>query len=159
MGTTYSHSMASFENIQQLLLSTNSSSPPSLFSSPPLFSSTPSTHSHPILIHTMRLPYSHCCIATTLSPESEETYVNHMLNSSLFTTPIFIYGLNCNDTSVINKAEQLKELGFTKVTIYLGGMFEWLMLQDIYGKEHFPTTCREPDLLKYKPRAVPPSIK
>jgi hypothetical protein len=88
---------------------------------------------------------------STLSPEIEETTVNQMLSSSLFMTPIFIYGLNCNDASVISKATQLKELGFNKVTIYLGGMFEWLMLQDIYGKEHFPTTCREPDLLKYKP--------
>ena len=30
-------------------------------------------------------------------------------------------------------------------------MFEWLLLQDIYGTELFPTTTKEVDLLKYKP--------
>ena len=30
-------------------------------------------------------------------------------------------------------------------------MFEWLMLQEIYGEENFPTTTRLLDLLKYKP--------
>jgi hypothetical protein len=29
-------------------------------------------------------------------------------------------------------------------------MFEWLLLQDIYGKELFPTTKKELDLLRYK---------
>ena len=29
-------------------------------------------------------------------------------------------------------------------------MFEWLMLQDIYGRDMFPTTKKEQDLLKYK---------
>jgi hypothetical protein len=30
-------------------------------------------------------------------------------------------------------------------------MFEWLLLQDIYGAAEFPTTKKELDLLKYKP--------
>ena len=33
-------------------------------------------------------------------------------------------------------------------------MFEWLMLQDIYGEKEFPTTKRELDILKYKPHKV-----
>ena len=33
-------------------------------------------------------------------------------------------------------------------------MFEWLMLQDIYGDNEFPTTKKELDFLKYKPVKV-----
>jgi hypothetical protein len=33
----------------------------------------------------------------------------------------------------------------------MGGIFEWLMLQDIYGEEMFPTNKKELDILKYKP--------
>jgi hypothetical protein len=36
----------------------------------------------------------------------------------------------------------------------MGGLFEWLMLQDIYGKELFPTTKKELDLLKFKPPPI-----
>jgi hypothetical protein len=32
----------------------------------------------------------------------------------------------------------------------MGGLFEWLMLQDIYGYDEFPTTKKELDFLKYK---------
>jgi hypothetical protein len=42
-------------------------------------------------------------------------------------------------------------LGFQAVYLYVGGMFEWLCLQDIYGKDEFPTTTRQLDILKYKP--------
>jgi hypothetical protein len=38
--------------------------------------------------------------------------------------------------------------------MYLGGMFEWMLLQDIYGKEDFPTTEEELDILKFKPKKV-----
>jgi hypothetical protein len=36
----------------------------------------------------------------------------------------------------------------------MGGIFEWLLLQDIYGKELFPTTKKEADLLKFKAPSV-----
>jgi hypothetical protein len=42
-------------------------------------------------------------------------------------------------------------LGFENVYIYRGGMFEWLLLQDIYGFDEFQTTSKITDLLKYKP--------
>ena len=63
---------------------------------------------------------------------------------------IVIYGRNCNDEKVYKKYEQLIKLGFRNVYIYVGGMFEWLLLQDIYGNELFPTTSKELDILKYK---------
>ena len=33
-------------------------------------------------------------------------------------------------------------------------MFEWLLMQDIYSKDNFPTTSYDLDILKYKPRSV-----
>ena len=33
-------------------------------------------------------------------------------------------------------------------------MFEWLLLQDIYGAEDFNTTQDELDILKYKPQTA-----
>ena len=63
---------------------------------------------------------------------------------------IIIYGKNCNDENVNKKYQQLLSLGFYNIFVYFGGMFEWLLLQDIYGKDLFPTTKKELDLLKYK---------
>jgi hypothetical protein len=67
---------------------------------------------------------------------------------------IIVYGKNSNDITILHKYEQLVKLGFTNVYIYTGGLFEWLMLQDIYGTTEFPTTKRELDILKYKPNKV-----
>jgi hypothetical protein len=52
------------------------------------------------------------------------------------------------------KYNQLKSLGFYNVFIYTGGLFEWLMLQDIYGDNEFPTSKKEIDILKYKQSKV-----
>ena len=40
------------------------------------------------------------------------------------------------------------------IYIYCGGLFEWVLLQDIYGEEEFPTTKKELDIIKYKPNKV-----
>jgi hypothetical protein len=37
------------------------------------------------------------------------------------------------DLSVYKKYAQLKSLGFTNVSIYMGGLFEWALLQEVYG--------------------------
>ena len=63
---------------------------------------------------------------------------------------IIIYGKNCNDEQVDTKYQQLVSLGFYNVFIYRGGIFEWLLLQDIFGKDLFPTNKKELDILKYK---------
>ena len=59
-------------------------------------------------------------------------------------------GFKKGDITIFKKYEQLSKLGFSNLYIYVGGLFEWLCLQDIYGKEDFPTTCDELDILKYK---------
>ena len=63
---------------------------------------------------------------------------------------IIIYGKNNNDETIITKYKQLTGLGFTNVYIYIGGLFEWLLLQEIYGEENFATTTLELDILKYR---------
>ena len=67
---------------------------------------------------------------------------------------IIIYGKNSNDEKIYKKYQQLLTLGFYNVYIYMGGMFEWLLLQDIYGSTEFPTTSKELDILKYKPSCL-----
>ena len=55
---------------------------------------------------------------------------------------------------IYDKYDQLVKLGFSKVFIYPGGIFEWLCLQDIYSDENFPTNKKELDILKYKPDSI-----
>ena len=64
---------------------------------------------------------------------------------------IIIYGKNSNDDALYRKYQQLLLLGFSNVYLYLGGLFEWLLLQDVYGAIDFPTTTQQLDILKYKP--------
>jgi hypothetical protein len=68
---------------------------------------------------------------------------------------IFIYGRHCNDETIYLKYEQIRKLG-GKVYLYAGGLFEWLLLQDIYGNEYFQTTSytKPMDLIKYKPNNI-----
>ena len=61
-----------------------------------------------------------------------------------------IYGENSCDNKLVKKYNQLIKLGFINVYIYTGGLFEWLLLQDIYGNDYFKTTTVENDFLKYK---------
>ena len=67
---------------------------------------------------------------------------------------IIVYGKNSNDEKIYKKYNQLVSLGFYNVYIYIGGLFEWLLLQDIYGETDFPTTKKELDILKYKPNKL-----
>ena len=85
----------------------------------------------------------------TCEIDKEVELINQCLKSKL-NTLIIIYGKNNNDLTVITKFNQLKSLGFSNVYMYLGGLFEWLLLQDVYGNENFPTTTSEIDILKYK---------
>jgi hypothetical protein len=106
-----------------------------------------------IIINTLPEDEQSCLIMHTIDCNNEAQTINQMMNEkSLYT--IIIYGKHTVDESVIKKYDQLIKLGFTKVYIYLGGMFEWLLLQDIYSEEEFPTTTKELDILKFKPPTV-----
>ena len=103
-----------------------------------------------LLMNTLPLSEQLCLISNTLTPQKEETLMNRYLNSNK-NIRIIIYGRNSNDETIYKKYNQLINLGFTNVYLYLGGIFEWLLLQDIYGFDDFPTTTRQLDILKYKP--------
>jgi hypothetical protein len=107
------------------------------------------------IINTLDKNFQTCLIQNTIPICDEEDVINSILNDKYSNNiTIIIYGLNSTDDSVYSKYEQLVKLGIKNVFIYTGGMFEWLLLQDIYGRELFPTSSKELDILKYKPRKI-----
>ena len=107
------------------------------------------TNNENIIINTLPQTSQDCLIKGTTSIDDEIKILNNKLNQDK-STNIVIYGLNSCDNTIIIKYEQLLGLGFYNVFIYSGGLFEWLLLQDIYGFNSFSTTKKENDLLKYK---------
>lgn len=103
-----------------------------------------------IIINTLHPTEQGCLIRGTIQIEDEERIINELLQTDTRHL-IIVYGKNCNDSSVVKRHTELVSLGFQRVFIYRGGMFEWLCLQDIYGNDEFPTSSREIDILKYKP--------
>lgn len=104
-----------------------------------------------LLINTLSENEQSCLIKNTIHANNEEGMINHQLQARNTRAPIIVYGKHANDRGVVKKYEQLVKMGFSKVYIYQGGLFEWLLLQDIYGADEFPTTASEIDILKYKP--------
>lgn len=106
-----------------------------------------------LIINTLPLNEQSCLVFNTMSAEQEEAIINKYMKENK-SIRIIIYGRNCNDESVTKKYQQLLSIGFYNVFVYSGGMFEWLMLQDIYGSDLFPTNKKEYDLLKFKPPSI-----
>jgi hypothetical protein len=102
-----------------------------------------------IIINTLESTNQECLISGTIGIEEEIKLLNAYLKTNK-TILIIIYGRNNSDISVIKKHKQLQSLGFTNIALYLGGLFEWLLLQDIFGYDNFPTTTKTIDILKYK---------
>ena len=88
--------------------------------------------------------------------DREETVINSQINDyNTPDLPVIVYGRNSCDPSSEAKQTQLRALGVVDVYIYPGGLFEWLLLQDTYGAEEFPTTnTGQVDALKYRVKAV-----
>lgn len=105
-----------------------------------------------IIINTLDSNNQKCLIKNTIDIDKEVEFLNAQLSKDK-TIRIIIYGMNSCDTTTNKKYDQLIGFGFYNVYIYCGGLFEWLLLQDIYGKELFPTTATESDFLKYKGRS------
>ena len=110
-------------------------------------------NSNYLLINTLPNHEQNCLIYKTIHFASEEQIINDLVNNNK-SHNIIIYGKNCNDDSVYKKYNQFIDLGFTNVYLYLGGLFEWLLLQDIYGKDMFKTTSNELDIIKYKSNSI-----
>tara|TARA_Y100000592_G_C5195887_1_gene188294 strand:+ start:66 stop:470 length:405 start_codon:yes stop_codon:yes gene_type:complete len=102
-----------------------------------------------IIINTLKENNQECLIESTLTPEQEISKLNSLISSNK-DVKIIIYGENSCDNNIIKKYNQLLKLGFKNIYVYIGGIFEWLLLQDIYGDEQFPTTIKIIDILKYK---------
>ncbi len=109
-----------------------------------------------ILINTLSPNNQDCVIYSTTDPDKEEQIINELLEKRSPVTRIILYGKNCRDATVAKKIEQFKLLGLlsrgVRIQVYSGGLFEWLLLQEIYSEELFPTTGtnKTVDLLKYK---------
>jgi len=132
MGNNYSINKVNFEYIQKCICYSNDKV---------------------LLINTLDYNKQECLIKNTLHASNEEEVLNKYLklNKSI---KIVIYGENCIDNKVISKYNQLYKLGFTNLYVYIGGLFEWLLLQDIYGDDEFPTTSKIIDILKYKGKNI-----
>jgi len=103
-----------------------------------------------IIINTLSLYEQDCLIQNTIPCELEEKTINDLLNAyDLSSKNFIIYGKNACDDSAEKKYRQIVNLGFEKVYLYAGGFFEWMLLQDIYGEEEFPTTKKVLDILRF----------
>jgi hypothetical protein len=104
-----------------------------------------------IVINTLSEKEQACLIQNTISIEKEEKMINAFLeNYEMKIQKIVVYGKNAGDPNVEKKYQQLVSLGFSDIYIYSGGMFEWMLLQDIYGAREFPSTSKELDILKFR---------
>ena len=104
-----------------------------------------------VVISTLSNEEQGCLIYGTVPASMEEAKMNALLKENR-NMQIIIYGKNANDESFMKRYVQLSSLGFNNVYIYTGGMFEWLLLQDIFGNEEFPTTNGKKcvDIFKFK---------
>lgn len=108
-----------------------------------------------IIINTLATGEQDCLIQGTLSANDEERIINAYLEKGAASTKkVVVYGKHSCDISAHEKCVQLKSLGFCDIYLYAGGLFEWLLLQDIYGEKEFPTTSKVLDILKYRPPKI-----
>jgi len=107
-----------------------------------------------VVINTLSSNEQNNLIQNTTPIEHEEKIINEMMEKYEDKT-IIVYGKNSCDSSVEKKYKQLIKLGLN-VHIYTGGLFEWHLLQDIYGKDDFPTIGNEKnvDILNYRPTKI-----
>ena len=106
-----------------------------------------------LLINTLDLTDQSCLIKNTVPINEEVKLINNYLSKKK-NVNIIVYDKNANAPNLMKKYEQLVGLGFVNVYIYPGGLFEWLLLQDIYGMEDFGTTIEELDHLKFKGKSI-----
>ena len=111
-----------------------------------------------IIINTMDKNWQSCLIKNTIPIQEEEEMINGILNNKYPNANniiVIVYGMNSNDESVYTKYDQLLKLGIKNVFIYTGGMFEWLLLNEVYGSTEFPVKVQTDqtkiyDIWKYR---------
>lgn len=106
-----------------------------------------------IIISTLPQNKQDILIKNTISIHDEETIINNLLKTNK-NKKILIYSENCSDISLVNKYNQLNKLGFNNIFLYIGGLFEWLLLNDVYGNDQFEILNKNDaiiiDILKFK---------
>jgi hypothetical protein len=108
------------------------------------------TNERTIIINTLPEQEQSMLIYRTVPIASE---ISQVENAIKLKNNIIIYGKNSNDESIYIKYSQISKLGGVAY-IYVGGLFEWLLLQDIYGTDMFKTTNKTLDILKFKPNNI-----
>lgn len=104
-----------------------------------------------VILNVMDAADQDTLILKTLSAEAEADVINRLIDEGEFDRKILVYGRNGGDVEkVLTKQRKLMNYGFVEVYVYLGGLFEWVLLQDIYGGELFRTTRSVADILRYK---------
>jgi len=112
-----------------------------------------------IIITTTCTTESNNLIKKTISPGDEEGVINELITSNNMSKNIIVYGKNNCDQNMYLKYRDLTSFGFLNVFIYSGGLFEWMLLQDIYGFENFPSTTNDLDILRFKPQSILNGVK
>jgi hypothetical protein len=106
-----------------------------------------------LLINTMPIDKQQCLIQSTIEATNESDVINKLVDSAydnpLKYIKVIVYGINSTDTSAYTKQAQLVSFGFEETYVYSGGMFEWLLLQDVYGDALFATTAPELDIIAF----------
>ena len=106
-----------------------------------------------IIINTLKNNEQDILIKNTISTNDEEREINYFLKNNK-NKKILIYGINSCDERLVYKYNQLSKLGFINIYIYIGGLFEWLLLAEIYGYDEFEiintNNYKIIDILKYK---------
>ncbi len=91
------------------------------------------------VVHIMDVSDETILIKGTLTAYQEVEKINLWISNGAFDNEIYIYGYsNADFNKLLQRHKQLLGLGFHKVYIYFGGMFEWLLLRDVYGATEFP---------------------
>jgi hypothetical protein len=102
-----------------------------------------------VLINTLPITRQDCLIKGTIKAFNEVEYMNKLLKTNK-NKEIIIYGIHHTDLSVIKKYNQLKKLGFNNVHIYFGGLYEWLLLQEVFDTTNFQTDGYIKNIVDYK---------
>ena len=115
-------------------------------------------HKKYILLNVLPNNMQSVLIKGSLTIDSEEQVINEMINNyNVPDAPVIVYGFNGGDTKVQEKCQQLRGLGLSDVYVYSGGLFEWLLLNELYGDEEFPvenSDGKRIDILKYRQLSV-----
>lgn len=105
-----------------------------------------------IILNTLPDKEQNILILNTIPSSEEEQLMNSLISDGSFMDKIFIiYGKNSTEMDKLQALyKKLQGLGIYDIQIYYGGLFEWVLLQEIYGEKEFPTTNKVKDILQYR---------